>query len=153
MHTNFQRENAFRHIYICCSTHNTHDNPVTFSPSLNATAMMSDDNSLLEDAAILMDNNSAAYGVMQFHFTSALWSLEMARTVMLLRSVKRRSSVRVYIKSRSLHYFRKVWPNLDKDQFKSMFRFDRDGFHLLVGAMESQMLTEPPPGVRNIVNR
>ena len=34
-----------------------------------------------------------------------------------------------------------------------MLRFDREGFYLIVGAVESQMLTESPPSLRNIVNR
>ena len=34
-----------------------------------------------------------------------------------------------------------------------MFRFDRNGFNMSVGAVESLMKTAPPAGLRNIMNR
>ena len=107
---------------------------------------------LMEEAAVVLDNNSAAYVAQQFNFTSALWSMQFGKTVFLLKSLKKRKRVRLYIKSRSLHYFKKTWPTLDEDQFKKMFRFDRDGFYLIVGAVESLMVTAPPPALKNIVN-
>ena len=108
---------------------------------------------LMEEAAVVLDNNSAAYVAQQFNFTSALWSMQFGKTVFLLKSLKKRKRVRLYIKSRSLHYFKKTWPTLDEDQFKKMFRFDRDDFYLIVGTVESLMVTAPPPGLKNIVNR
>ena len=107
----------------------------------------------LQNAIVLLHNNSAAFGAQQSMAVSALLTFEMGKTTLLLKSLRKRNKVRLYMKPRSLHYFRKVWPTLLEDQFKAMFRFDRNGFNMIVGAVESRMKTAPPVGLRNIVNR
>ena len=96
----------------------------------------------------------AALAAQQVNYAAATAALQAARaTVILKRAWKPKRVVSVYIRPRSLHYFRKTWPLLDAGRFKEMFRFDRSGFKMIVEAVESRMMTRPPPGLRMIVNR
>ena len=108
----------------------------------------------IEETLLAMSSFDAALAAQQVNYAAATAALQSAKaTFILRRAMKQKRSVSVYIKPRSLHYFRKTWPVLDEGRFKEMFRFDRSGFKMIVEAVESRMLTRPPPGLKTIVNR
>ena len=108
----------------------------------------------MEEALLSMNAFDAALAAQQVNYAAACATFQFAKATLILRRWKKQKrTVSVYIKPRSLHYFRKTWPLLDEGRFKEMFRFDRDGFMMIVDAVESRMLTKPPPGLKTIVNR
>ena len=96
---------------------------------------------------VAMDMFDAAQAAQQMNYSAAVVAVEAVRAETILRSLKKKnSSVSYYILPRSLHFFRCVFPVLNERRFREHFRFDREGFYLIVGAVESHMWTHPPPG-------
>ena len=103
---------------------------------------------------LALDMNDAAYGAQMRSYVASTIAMEVAKArLMLMFIAGDEDSVRFYIKPRSTHYFLTTWPILDEVRFKEMYRFDREGFEMIVSAVESMMIKIPPSGLVTLPNR
>ena len=100
----------------------------------------------MEESAAMLHVLNNAFGTQNRNMMVVLMATRIAKAKLELRRVGRRKRhVRVYMRARSLHYFRKTWPLLEEERFMELFRFDREAFFLIVRALENRMRTCPPP--------
>ena len=103
---------------------------------------------------LAIDVNDAAYGSQMRSYVATTIAIQMVKARLLLMLAAREEDyVRFYIKPRSTHYFITTWPILDEVRFKEMYRFDREGFEMIVNAVECMMIRIPPHGLATLPNR